>query len=416
MLSIFSGVPSVKEPHPHVSWPPKDPDTTLRLIEEYIKGESSYTGREGPILDLENAFARYHNRKYAIAVSSGTAALYSAFFSLKLKPGDEVLAPVYTYHATVTPLLHLGVKPVFCDADPVTGNIKAEEILRRATANTKAIIITHMWGYPCDMKEILYCSKQLGIPIIEDCSHAHGSTYRNQLVGTFGNIACWSLQGAKIIPAGEGGIMLTDDRDIYEHATLLGHWGKRSETEVVQGDLRELARTGYGLKLRIHPLGAVLALIAMNKFDSWIKNRSILLNQLVDGLASIPGIIPPFTSDYATRGCWYGFVCRVEDKALKKVTFSNFIKALQAEGVEAKITNVLPLNQMPLFRNIKNIEILNFSSEINFDISYPGAEEFTHSAFQLPTFTDLQSKPLIQEYIDAIRRVVTNIQDLYLLK
>jgi len=416
MLAVFNGLPSIKEPHPHFSWPPKDLGMAFKLLDEYIYGQSSYTGREGPIEALENTFAQYHNRKYAIAVSSGTAALYSAFYALNLKPGDEVLAPVYTYHATVTPLLHLGAKPVFCDADSITGNIRPDEIAKRATPKTKAIIITHMWGYPCEMEEIRDSGKRLGIPIVEDCSHAHGATYKNQLVGTFGEIACWSLQGAKVISAGEGGIMLTDNREVYENAILLGHWGKRSEMEITQASLKEFSRTGYGLKLRIHPMGAVLALDAMGKFNKWIEDRAILLNELADGLRCIPGIIPPHSSSEATRGCWYGFVCRVDEALLKNVSFVNFIKALQAEGVEAKATNVLPLHQLPLFRKAGKIEILNSAPKIDFDEKYPGAEEFIHNAFQLPTFTDLRSKTLVQQYVDAIKKVVENIHELISLQ
>jgi len=406
-LAICGGTPAVSIPHPHYVWPPREESIAHRIAEEYLTGPLSVSGREGPILAFEDSFAKYHDTPYALSTSSGTAALHTAFFSLGLKQGDEVLVPVYTYHASVTPLLHLGVKPIFCDVDPDTGTLNPDEIAKRVTDRTGAIIVTHMWGHPCDMDAICFWANEFQLPIIEDCSHAHGASYKRKLVGTFGKIACWSLQASKILPAGEGGILLTNDRDVYEKATLLGHWGKRAETELVNPKYRQYARTGLGLKLRMHPLAAVIALESMKNLDTWIANRATLLGELANGLDAIPGICPPSTRPHVTRGAWYGFLCRASSRFLDGIPLELFVKALVAEGVEARIPGTTLLTHLPLFQP-PSLQCLLQQAALSAPCSslYSGAEEFVRNTFQLPTFTALSDRSIIEEYLSAIHKVV----------
>ena len=146
--------------------------------------ELSYYGREGEVQKLEDAFRAYFNVRYALAVSSGTAALHSAFFALGLRMEDEVLAPTFTFLSTVMPIFVVNALPVLVDAEADTGNIDPLDIERRITPRTKALVITHMQGHSCNMPKILSLTQKYGLKLIEDCSHAHGASCQDQLLGT----------------------------------------------------------------------------------------------------------------------------------------------------------------------------------------------------------------------------------------
>lgn len=174
------------------------------------------------------------------------------------------------------------------DAEPETGNIDVEDLKKKITKRTKAIVVTHIWGHPCEMDEIMEVAKNHGLKVIEDCSHAHGATYKGQLVGTFGDVSCFSLQGNKIVSAGEGGILLTNSQEIYERSTLLGHFRDRSQQCVCSNFYKQFAKTGYGLKYRMHVLAAALARVSLWKLDERIKTRTENLNYFSKLLSKIP--------------------------------------------------------------------------------------------------------------------------------
>jgi dTDP-4-amino-4,6-dideoxygalactose transaminase len=134
------------------------------------------------------------------------------------------------------------------------------EIEKKITDKTKAIVVTHMWGIPCDMDAITVIAKKHNLRLLEDCSHAHGAKFNEQKVGTFGDAAVWSLQGQKTVTGGEGGILLTDDGEIHTRALLLGQYNKRCKQEIPRDHpLYQYALTGFGLKLRAHPLAIAMA-------------------------------------------------------------------------------------------------------------------------------------------------------------
>lgn len=272
-LAILGGPSVITALHPHFVWPKITQEKINATVKQVASGEISIYDDSGIIKELEDSFCVYYNLPYGIATNSGTTALLSAFFGCGIGPGDEVIAPTYTFLATVTPILHVNAIPVLVDCDAVTGNISPQEIRKNITCKTKAIVITHIWGHPCEMDEILAIAIENNLFLIEDCSHAHGACYKNQKVGTFGDVACFSLQGNKIVSAGEGGILLTKSLEIYERATLLGHYRNRSEQCVKSNFYKQFTKTGYGLKLRMHPVGAALALIDFKNLEHNILGR-----------------------------------------------------------------------------------------------------------------------------------------------
>ena len=204
-------------------WPPKIKELG-DIVKEYIDtGKPLSIADDGGIYkELEESFSKLHNRKYGLLVSSGTMALYSAFFALDILPEDEIICTVYSYHATITPALHLGAKIIFCDVEEDTGNIDCMKIEKLITLKTKLIVTNDQWGHPCDKDKILEICKKYSLKYLEDCSHAHFSEYKGKYTGTFGDVACWSLQGNKLLSGGEGGILLTDNQEIYETLKFSG--------------------------------------------------------------------------------------------------------------------------------------------------------------------------------------------------
>jgi len=288
-LALFGGKPAVSHP-PTYSWPPIT-ESDIALVTQLLqRKELSYYGREGEVQELEDAFKSYFNVRYTLAMSSGTAALHSAFFGLGLGPGDEVLAPTFTFLSTVMPIFVVNALPILVDAETDTGNIDPVDIERRITSGTKALVITHMQGHACHMPAIMDLVRKYRLRLIEDCSHAHGASCQGQLLGTFGDASVFSLQGSKLVAAGQGGILLTNDQEIYERATLLGHFKVRAMEEVTSEKYRRFSGTGYGLNYRMHPLAAGLAKEQFKRLDTYLKGRNDNLLYLSSRLKGIPGI------------------------------------------------------------------------------------------------------------------------------
>src|SRR5579862_1696426 len=163
---------------------------------------------------FEQEFAAYHGVRYALAHCNGSSAIHAACFAVGVQPGDEVLTSAYTWHLQVGQILALHAIPVFCDIDPRSACIDPDEIRRKITGRTRAIVVVHPFGALAPMDEIVAIGKAHGIPVIEDCSHAHGARYRGRKVGTLGDIACFSLQASKLMNAIEGGILITNNQKI----------------------------------------------------------------------------------------------------------------------------------------------------------------------------------------------------------
>ena len=271
-LAIAGGRPAVAQPHPHFSWPPPMPELP-KVLAQYVAegGPLSIAGREGIIRELEDAFAARLGRKYALCTSSGTMALYCAFYAVGVEQGEEVISTVYSFHATASPALHLGARLKFCDVEPDTGNIDVRLLDQMVSERTRAIVTNDMWGHPVDKDAVAAICRRHGVAWVEDCSHAHFSQYRGRYVGTFGDVAVFSLQGNKLLSGGEGGILVTDSEEIYRKAVLIGQSLARTE-EVVRGTQWEgLGRTGLGLKFRMHPLAAVVAKHVLDNYCmDWI--------------------------------------------------------------------------------------------------------------------------------------------------
>jgi dTDP-4-amino-4,6-dideoxygalactose transaminase len=417
-LAILGGRPAVTIPYKYV-WPIITVEEVKECVDLLYKGELSYYGFEGKIKEFEESFCKYHDVKYSVSTSSGTQALHSAFFALGLGPRDEVLCPTYTFLATIMPLYQCRAVPVLCDSEPDTGNISCAEMKKHITSRTKAVVVTHMWGHPCEMDEIILFCHENGLLLIEDCSHAHGATYKGKKVGTFGDVSCFSLQAAKIVTGGTGGILLTNDQEIYERATLLGHFRVRSSECVVSNKYSKYSSTGFGMNYRMHPLAAAIANIQFQQLDNRIMARCDNLNYLSSLLEGIEGIIPPVTKSYATRGAYYGYKPHYTGQELWGVPLARYVEALRAEGVDVNIPGSKPLHLLPMFQRGER-DLFSFRDKYE-DISgdyrvyskgdFPISEAFYSTSLSMPTFTGV-SNGLIDQYVAAFKKVADNIAEL----
>ncbi len=391
-------------------WPPKIEEMG-DVIKNYIdSGQSlSIPDASGIYNQLESKFAALHNRKYGLVLSSGTMALYSAYFGLNLKKGDEVICTAFSYHATAAPLLHFGVKIVFCDVEEDTGNIDVTKIEELITQKTKAIVTNDQWGHPCDKDEILNICKKYNLKYVEDCSHAHFSQYKGKYSGTFGDVACWSFQGNKLLSGGEGGILLTDDQDIYERAVLLGHNLKRPAQSVKNPSYKPLERTGFGLKLRMHTLSAVMVNHQLDNYCfDWIDSRKETLEYFEKRLSEETFLEPMTKKSYVTSmGAWYGFKPKADFKKLG-IDRKHMVKWMEERGFDISLPGSEVIPSYALFSS-EEFGIQNFEKNFEFK-HYPNAEKYCEKTLSFPTFT-FKEFEVVDKYIDAIKEYYSEVQN-----
>lgn len=384
-------------------WPPAIKEMG-DIIKDYIdRGEPlSISSGDGVYNELETKFAELHGRKYGLVVSSGTMALFTAFFAIGLKPGDEVISTSFSFHATASPLLFFGVKIVFCDVEDDTGNIDIDCIKELITINTRAIVTNDQWGHPCDKQGVQSACKEYGLLYIEDCSHAHFSEYNQKYVGTFGDIACWSFQGSKLLSGGEGGIILTDNYDFYEKSVLIGHYSNRSKDTIKNEHYRPLELTGYGLKLRMHPLAAVIVLHQLNNYCfQWIKSRSETLTYFENKLNKETPIKPMVKRKYTTSmGAWYGFYPRL-DFEKNKIDKHHICNWLTNNNLKVNMITNSILPQLDIFNNPK-YSINGFEKLIS-NKKFPNAKKYMDSLIGFPRFTFHEYEE-IDHYVSVIKK------------
>ncbi len=411
-LALHGGEPLLTATMPHFTWPPPVEGLAGKLASYVDSGlPLSIVGRSGVFEELEDRLAALMKVRYAILMSSGTMGLYSAFFALDLCPGDEVISTVYSFHATTTPLLHLGVRIVFCDVEPDTGNIDPEKIEALITDRTKAIVTNHMWGHPVDCRAIRALCHRHGLAWVEDCSHAHFARYEGEFVGGFGDVSVFSLQGNKLLTGGEGGVLLTDSEEIHDRATLLGHSLKRSEQCVKNPRWKEILRTGFGLKFRMHPLAAVMVLHLLNNccFD-WIRQRGETLDYFTRKLEETGFVRGMARRRYVTSmGAHYGFKPRIDFRRLG-VAKEWLVAALQAEGLDVDLPGSPPFHRLPIFTD-PGFQVGDFVKQTIDPEAFPGADSYYAGIVSLPTFTFPSDRPLIDAYVAAFQKLFHHLQE-----
>lgn len=282
--------------------------------------------------EFEQAFAAFVGTKYALSHCNGTASLHAAMFAAGVGPGAEVIVPSYTWHATITPVLHCGATPVFAELDPRNLCLDPADVGRRVTPRTKAIAVTHVFGNVADMDGIMDVANRHKLIVIEDCSHAHGATWHGRQVGSVGHIGCFSMQASKALSAGEGGVLVTNDPHLFDRALILGGYGRilghRATPEF--DDLKEM---GLGIKYRANPLGIAFAAAQLRRLNELNEHRTRVADYLNAHLRGVEGIATVEPLPGARRGGYLELNFRYTGKEKWGVPPEEFVKAVGAEGV-----------------------------------------------------------------------------------
>ncbi len=369
--------------------------------------------------EFEKKYAESLGRKYALAYNNGTAAILGAMYALGIGLGDEVICPSITYWASVAQAYSLGATPVFADIDPETLCIDPKDIEHRITPRTKAIVVVHYAGMPAEMDAIMKIAAEHNLKILEDASHAHGALYKGRQVGTFGEAAAFSLMTGKALAIGEGGILFTDDRRVYERAILFGHYIRHDEITLDELKLFAGLPCG-GAKHRIHQLSSAFGLVQLELYPRQMAKIDKAMNYFCDLLeetAGIRPIRPPRDTD-TTKGGWYYPHFKYIAEELGGLSLSRFSQAIVAEGSICNPGCNKPLHLHPLFTSQDiyghgrptRIAFLDESAKIEQYVeTLPVTEGITRRVFEVPWFKHYETET-IKQHAGAYKKVIENYQ------
>ena len=315
----------------------------LRYVTDCIV--SNWISSQGEYIDkFEKSFAEFCETKHALAVSNGTVALHLALLALDIQANDEVIVPSFTWVSTAAAVRYVGAKPVFIDCENDTLNMDPDCIRSAITKNTKAIIPVHIYGQPAKMDVIKRICDEEGVRIIEDAAEAHGSEYKNKIVGSIGEIGCFSFFGNKIITTGEGGMLIADDFDLYEKMKILRDHGK-SKKDPYWHDV-------VGYNYRMTNMQAAVGFAQMERIDKILNDKKRIVEQYFDQLENNKNLIMPPVNNWSKNIHWL-FCIRINSKmdteSLRKFR-DNIIKKLNKLSIDArKFFN--PIHRMPPYQS-----------------------------------------------------------------
>ena len=362
---------------------------------------------------FEAEFAEWQGVDYVLAHNTGTGSIQAALYALGVRAGDEVVCQSTTYWASCGPALSLGATVRFADIDPDTLCIDPADLERRLTPRTKVVVVVHYCGHPADMDAVLAVTEPRGIAVMEDVSHAHGALYRGRKVGTFGAVAAMSVMSGKALPAGEGGVMVTDDRAIYERALAWGHYS-RGQRELTDPELvRSSGIALGGYKYRMQQLNAAIGRGQLRHFDDREREIRSAMNRFWDLLDDCPGIRGHRVDEAtgSTMGGWYNPHGLYAAEELGGLSLTRFLDALAAEGVGRLGAGInMPLHLHPLFRDV---DVYGRGAPTNAQATddLPVAEGIHARTFHVPWFKHDRPE-VIERYAMAFRKVIANADQL----
>lgn len=361
--------------------------------------------------ELEEDYRSWLGVKHALACCNGTSAIFAALHAFGLQPGDEVLVPSATYWASVMPVLWCGAVPVFCETEPDQLGLDPDDVEKKITPRTRAMVIVHLWGMPSKMDALLRIAKRHDLKVFEDASHAHGAKWRGRWVGTLGDAAVFSLQTNKLAPAGEGGILVTNNDAIHEHALCLGHFERILH---LQTPARRFAGTGFGMKHRMAPLSAAVARVQFRHMVERNTRRNANIEYLSRRLEKIG--INTFLPPDGVERMYFLFIVQ-NDESRTGLTTDRLVAALRAEGCDVVRPKYPLLHQQPVFTEGRFIEIARLQSLPRESLptyradALPRTTAANATLIQLPSFPSAE-QPLLDQYAKAFEKVLAAASDI----
>jgi dTDP-4-amino-4,6-dideoxygalactose transaminase len=400
-LALLGGSKAKHKPFP--VWPQYD-DNERRALQEVLESRVWWRTPGTKTLEFEKAFAKYHGARHGIAVTNGTAALEVTMAGLGIGQGDEVILPNFTFVATASAVLFANALPVLVDVDP--GSYCLDPALTEAaiTPRTKAIIAVHMGGLPADLDRLQELAKRHGIHLVEDSAHAHGSEWRGRKIGTFGTAATFSFQASKLMTAGEGGIIISND-DAFERQARSVHDCGRMPGEWFYSHFI------YGSNYRLSEWQGAVLKVQLERLEEQTRHRHTNGRLLDKLLARISGITPQTCDTRCTRNGQYAYIFHVDAKQFAGISTENLIAALNAEGIPTQ-ASYPPLHELDCFRNGEYRRCLSGAQATEthafLQQSFPQTQRAAWETVWIPQFTLLGDEEDMNEIATAISKVQRN--------
>lgn len=357
-----------------------------KYINECI--DTNWISFEGPFVTrFERGMAELTDRKHAIAVSNGSVALDTAVLALKLGEGDEVIMPTFTIMSCAAPLVRVGAKPVLIDSDPLTWNMKVEDIEEKITTKTKAIMVVHIYGLPVDMDPVLDIAQRHNLFVIEDAAEMHGQTYKGRPCGSFGDISTFSFYPNKHITCGEGGMVLTNDGVLAERCASIRNLFFSPKKRYIHAEL--------GYNFRMTNLQAAVGVAQLEKLDSTVAKKRHIGALYTKLLKDVDGLqLPVAKTDYADNIYWVYGIVLADDLPIDA---DEFMKRLGAEGIGCR-GFFWGMHEQPVFKEMKLFE----------GESYPVAENLARRGLYIPSGVNLTDDD--QEYvIGKVKKILSEV-------
>lgn len=346
-LAILGGEPVRK----NKSWP-RWPYWDEKVIDEVVKTTKSriwcrIQSKSGTVPTLEKKFAELMGTRYCVATGSGTQALHTSVEALGIGAGDEVITSPYTDPGTIASILVSRALPVLADLDHESYQLDPDDVERRITENTKAIMPVHMMGQPCHMDRIMAIARKYKLRVIEDACQAHLAEYRGKKLGTIGDLGCFSFQSSKTIACGEGGGIIGNDEDLMDKCYTVHNHGtsRRGRTEVI------------GPKYRMNEFEGAVLLGQLPGVKERFARRNANASRLTSRLKDCPGIRPQKLYEGTNSGSFYLYAMTYRKEHFNGAERSTFLKALRAEGVSLSPYIRQGLHKEPWIENVLNSNV-----------------------------------------------------------
>lgn len=336
----------------------------IKEVEKVLK--SGFIAQGPKVAEFEEAFASYVGVKHAIAVSSGTTALHLSLLSAGVKKDDEVITTPFSFAATGNCALYIGAKPVFVDINPKTFNMDPELIKEAITKKTKAILPVHLYGQPAQMERINEIAREHDLVVIEDAAQAHGAMIKDKMVGSIGDMACFSFYPTKNMTTSEGGMITTNNSQMEDMARILRAHGEKERYQHVV----------LGYNFRMTDISASIGLVQLKKLDGFNKKRIENAEYLTEHINEISGIEPPYISP-EVKHVFHQYTVRV-----KEGKRDNLMEYLNQEGVGTGIHYPIPIYKQKLYQ------------DMGYDDNCPETENAASEVLSIPVHPDLSIEEL----------------------
>jgi perosamine synthetase len=420
-LAILGGPKSVTlDPGDAFTWPVVTEEDEEAVLDVLRKRAMSGTGITK---QFEQEFAGWMGTEFALGYPNGTETLRAAMWACGVGAGDEIICPGMTYWASAVPALSLGAAVNFCDILPDTLDLDPADVEHRIGPRTRAIVVVHYCGYPCEMDEIMAIARKHGVKVIEDVSHAQGGLYKGRMLGTIGDVGAMSMMAGKSFAIGEAGMIVTSDRTIYERCIAYGHYERTGgysrwnpvDSQITDPELKQFAGVPMGgFKHRMNQWCAAMGRVQLKYYPERIAEIQAAMNRFWDLLDGVPGIHEhrPAKGSGSTMGGWYYARGGYRAAELDGLPCAKFAEAVRAEGVGAcNVGANFALHLHPVFQK-EDLFRMGKPTMISFgqrDVrqgpgSLPVSEAINEIACGVPWFK--KDRPeLIEQHAAAYRKV-----------